>query len=97
MTMKRDAAVELADLSPVEEFHWATYVPGRTGPFYTREKWYKRHQTISHAKNALVNKVYGKHKYTPGAEIYEWTEHVWTLVFIVDEDGQIEPYRSDSE
>lgn len=89
MTLKRDAALDLQDLKPVEEYHWATYVPGRTSPYFSDGRWYKRHQTLSHAKNAVGFTMYGM-KYTPDSEIYHWEDKEWVRIYLVNSSGELE-------
>ena len=70
----KDVAKSLEDLSPIEFYEYASYVPGRTnGSGWNGGTDFKRHPQLHHAKVA-VKAVRNR----PDTKIYRWVGDVFT-------------------
>ena len=65
-----DIAKELADLSPIQTYGFATFLEGRTNGQGWNYGEYKRHKTLAHAKSAISNT--NSRGYT--RRLYQWSD-----------------------
>ena len=71
-----DIAENLADLSPVEVYGFASYLEGRSNGTGSNYGEYKRHKTLGHAKAAIAHS-----NVRPGERrLYEWDGTGWVEI-----------------
>jgi len=82
--MNKDAseyASNIADLSPVQYYFWATYIPGRNGGY---KKDFMRHKRLSDARNSLnmSREHRSPDKKQETAYIYQWDQpnNCWVVL-----------------